>query len=685
MNRNFFMARKIAFILIVASVILSMLSSPMLIYRNSNSISPEQTIASPLSPKASAVYMELFVSPNGSDTNSGNITHPLKTIDKAREMVSENLSSMTGDIIVWIRGGEYVLDSPLMFTQNDSGQNGYDVIYAAYPNETPIISGGVSVNGWVRNQTGSNVWVANSPIADFRQLYINGVRAIRARGPPTMIESTDADGHKLNDLSITRWNNLNDVEFVYKTLWTLPRIRIHWYYTIKNVLIMQQPAYAFARAKSADISSPTWIENAIELLDEPGEFYLDKSTGKLYYIPREGETMETAKVIVPNIETLLQIEGNQTHKASNLKFQGLNFQYATWLEPNQFGTCFVDLQANVFVILNGTVKSHKMSPGNIRLRFAERVSIENCTFSKFGSGGVDLQRGTNNIAVVGNTFKDLSGIAIQIGELDLPFINATDPRAVRDILVMNNYITNCSVEYMGGPGIFTGYVRNVRIEHNTISNLPYTGISLGWGWSGATTVMANNTIKYNRIYGVMNFLADGGGIYTLSTQEGTNVSYNVIHDSGWNGLYPDERTNGTTWTFNVVYDTFNSIQNHIMFYDEMGNDAYALNNISNNYLEKYPVFAIPKGWDQTEAKQQIYGLKPGDAEFPQWIVDMSGVEPQYRHLIPENEWYWKYNPIKGNPNIFMSNIALSFGMLFSIAGIGIIQLILINKRRSISR
>ena len=632
-------------------------------------------------PRPSATFMEIYASPNGSDTNSGNFTHPLKTIAKARDLVSANLSSMTGDIIVWIRGGVYTLDESLVFGQNDSGKNGYNVIYRAYPGETPIISGGVSVSGWQSNGTGSNIWVANSPISDFRQLYVNGVRAVRARGPPTMIATTEGDGHKLNDISITKWKNLNDVEIVYKTLWTLPRIRIYGYYSIKNILLMQEPAYSFARAKSADIGAPTWIENAIELLDKPGEFYLDKSTGKIYYIPRLGESLDTAEVIVPKIQTLLKIEGNQTEKVSNLKFQGLHFQYATWLEPNQFGTCFVDLQANVFATLDGTVKSLKMSPGNVYMRFAEQISIQNCTFSKLGSAGLDLQRGVNNVAVIGNTFKDLSGIAIQIGELDLPLITPTDPRAVRDILIVNNYITNCSVEYMGGPGIFTGYVRNVRIEHNSISNLPYTGISLGWGWSGATTVMANNTIKFNRMYGVMNYLADGGGIYTLSTQEGTNVSYNVIHDCGWNGLYPDERTNGTTWTYNVVYNTFNSIQNHIMFYDELGSDAFALNNISNNYLETYPIFAIPKGWKDTEAKQQIFGLKPGDPDFPQWIVDMSGVEPEYRSLIPENEWYWNYNQITSQPNMFMQNPAIFWGMLSAIIAIGCIQLYILNKRR----
>ena len=260
---------------------------------------------------------------------------------------------------------------------------------------------------------------------------------------------------------------------------------------------------------------------------------------------------------------------------NHLKIQGLQFQHGTWLESNTYGTNFVDLQANVFMILEGTARSGKPTPGNIILRYTNGVWLENCTFCHLGATGIDLQRGTQNTRFIGNVVKDVSGIGIQIGETALPHVSPSDPKAVVDNWIINNYITNCSVEYRGGPGIFTGYVRNTRIEHNTISNICYTGISVGWGWSATLTVCANNTVLHNRIYGVMTYLYDGGGIYTLSTQPGTKVNYNVIHDSGWNGLYPDERTNSTQWVGNVVYRCFNTYQNHIMFYDDFDDKAKA--------------------------------------------------------------------------------------------------------------
>ena len=170
------------------------------------------------------------------------------------------------------------------------------------------------------------------------------------------------------------------------------------------------------------------------------------------------------------------------------------------------------------------------------------------------------------------------------------------------------------------------------------------------------TVCANNSVLYNRIYGVMNYLSDGGGIYTLSTQPGSNFSYNVIYDCGWNGLYPDERTNSTTWTYNVIWDTRNSIQDHNRFFENTSDPhPYSWNNISKNYLELQPTFAVPPNWWNLEGVNQIYNQRPGTSDFPQWIYNMSGVEPAYAGLVPTNEWHWQYispseivNPIGSN-------------------------------------
>ncbi len=285
-----------------------------------------------------------------------------------------------------------------------------------------------------------------------------------------------------------------------------------------------------------------------------------------------------------------------------------------------------------------------MSPGNIYASYTHHLDFINCTFSKLGTTGLDLRIGNNNSQIYGCKFIDISGNALQVGSVDdISARNKTlSSHSTLNIIIMNNYITNCSADYMAGCGIFAGYIRDSRIEHNSISNLPYTGISLGWGWSAQETVSGNNTVKYNHLYGIMNFLKDGGAIYTLSTSPGTNISYNVIHDCGWNALYPDQRTNQTTWSYNVVWDVENSFHDHSKF--EEGH----WNNISNNYLETYP--KSMSTWYPERDEDQIFGLSPGDSDFPSDIVNDAGVESEYSHLIPENEVYWQYERTKSQFN-----------------------------------
>jgi hypothetical protein len=627
------------------------------------------------------IMMELYVSPDGDDLNWGNDTHPFKTIERAQEEVQINCTDMDGDIIVWIHEGTYRITETLFFNQSDSSSNGFNIIYRNHNNEEVIISGGVPVTGWVLGANG--IWQASTSVEDFRQLYVNGSRVTRARGEPTMIISSDGDGHRLSDTSIASWGNPQHIEIVYNDIWTLPRIHIQSFSADKKRIYMQQPAYGYARTKGGTvITDPEWIENAFELLNEPGEWYFNNHSGIVYYKPRAFEDMSTVEVIAPYVDTLVEIEGNSTEKVKNLYFQGLNFQHSTWLEPNRYGQGFVDLQANVYLTYAGSDLGTSMSPGSVITRFASNILFENCSFMHLGAGGLDFQEGSNQSSVYGSVFNDISGIGVQIGEVSHPEYTPENPRTVRNINVINNYIVNCSVEYMGGPGIFTGYVRNIRIEHNSISNLPYTGISCGWGWSPLVTVCANNSIKFNHIYGVMNYLIDGGGIYTLSTQAGTNVSYNVIHDSGWNGLYPDERTNQTYWTYNVIWDTDNNILDHTMYEESIWNVMV------NNYAEDYPKYLWV--WYPDRDGDQIWGLRPGDTGFPQWIVDMAGVQPEYRHLIPENEQYWQYraqfqqNGLAGNPIVFL---LIVFGLI-AFTGLGlyaILRPIQPNKIASVNR
>ncbi|MHA1791071.1 MAG: right-handed parallel beta-helix repeat-containing protein [Promethearchaeota archaeon] len=597
------------------------------------------------------VMRSFHVSLDGNDSWSGNETFPFRTVGRAQQAVRGLASNMTGDIIVYIHGGVYYLDSTLEFNESDGGSGGYNVIYENYNDEDVVLSGGKRITGWATDD--GKVWHVHCDVQDFRQFYVNDRRVVRARGDVTFIKDSTGDGLEANDNRMESWSNIQEVEFVFKREWTLPRIRVDR--VDENKIYMQQPAYYLARNKpGVGIKSPEWIENAYSLLDEPGEWYLDKSADTLYYIPRDGEYMANATTIVPVLEEIIKIDGDSSNIVNNLQFIGLSFQHGSWLRPNQYSTCHPDVQANVILMIEDHEKKYEMSPGNIVMKYAEHVSFINCSFIHLGTTALDLQEGTRYSRIIGNVFKDISGTGIQVGSIKHSFSDLDDPRYVKNIDIINNYITNCCVEYMGGCGIFTGYVRNVRIEHNTLSNLPYTGISVGWGWSSKVTVLGNNSIKYNLIYAVMTYLHDGGGIYTLSTQPGTNVSYNVIHDSGHNGLYPDERTNQTTWTFNVVYDTFNSFLDHTMY------EESRWNVVKNNYLETYPKYLWV--WYPDRDDDQIWGLRPGDEGFPQDILSQAGLEQQYQHLVPLNESYWHYTSENELKRV-ADDYTLSLGMI----------------------
>lgn len=522
---------------------------------------------------------KFFVAPKGSDSNEGTLESPFCSIKRVKEAVRESMQASVDDYTVFIKDGTYLLSEPLIFNYLDGGREESKVTYRAYKNDKVIFSGGIKVEGWTLHE--KNIWKAKCPVEDTRQFYADSRRMNRARGDADFKEKIKDWGHLAKTKDMENWQNIKDIEIVYKDWWTLPRLHVE---EIKgNKVIMQQPSFMLARTKAGrQIGVPTWIENAYELLTDPGEWYLDKKEKMLYFIPPEGKNPNEMECIVPSISSLLQVRSSSDNPVKNLEFHGIAFSHATWLGPNQHGVGMPEVQANVFLILEGDEKRRVMTPGNVYAEHVENLSFIRCKFMHLGGAGLDLRHGVKNSLVEGCKFHDISGSGIQVGEIYHPEYTRDSPGAVVNIGIKNNLITKCAREYKGGCGIFTGYVQNVSIEHNEVCNLPYTGISLGWGWSCDPTVCKENSIRFNHIHSVMQELIDGGGIYTLSLQPGTVVEGNHVHDSGWNGLYPDERTAQTIWKDNVVYRCKYSIQDHTLIGPEH-------NEIAGNYLDVPPL------------------------------------------------------------------------------------------------
>ena len=555
-----------------------------------------------------------YVSPSGSDNNGGTINSPFKTLLKARDAIRSVNSNMSADIYVYLRAGTHTLDSTLTLTSSDKGTNGHRIYYKAYPGETPVISGGVSVANWSLHDASKNIYRANIGTSfDSRHLYVDGVRAIRARG------NNFPGGFTVSSTNITlpgagvyanmgSWVNIRDIEMVgyQDNCWKYPRCPIA---SISgNTLNMASPCYQkiFANPGWA-MNQVAWVENAYELLDAAGEFYINRTDGCIYYKPRPGESMSTSRFIIPKLEALVNLTGTATDKISNITFDGLTFAYTTWLRPNSTQGYPV-AQAG---IMDGDVKT----PGSFSGSNAQYIDVLNCTFNKLGNVGVNFDQGSKNCKVASSCFTDISSEAVMVGDFGFADHHQSDRNLVSaNDTIYNNYIDACGIEYKGNPGITVGYVDGIDIEYNTLTNLPYSGISVGWGWGVSddsyTPVARNNKISHNYISNYMQVLKDGGGIYTLGQQDNSTMDNNYIEgqnnvfayyylDNGTAGYYVGHNVclqrggSGASWavllnndcgTGQAYYSTHNNSVD-ALFYDSgftVENRGFS-NGVNNNY------------------------------------------------------------------------------------------------------
>ena len=508
----------------------------------------------------------VYVAVDGNDDNPGTAAQPFATIEHARDVIRTINSTMRGPIVVYIHGGTYPVSQAIQFSQEDSGQNGYDVIYRAVNGETPIFSGGMDVNGW-KQVPNSQMWKTILPdVKGFRQLYINGIRAQRAASPEPITglrwqagNFSDKDGivveaNKLPDLSRPQ-----DLELHWIYDWNDMRLlveRIEKNSDGTETIWMKQPYFSYGLwMKTRDPNNthkwyprfdvPFYLENDFELLDNPGEWYYNSDSHELFYLPRDGENMNTAKAIIPQTQSLIEISGGIVgQEVHNISFEGLSFNYAGWTRASEIGT--VGWAAQDLIRNPGWGNySEEMTPAHVQINSAHDIRIERCRFEHLGAVGLGLINNVYNVTVQGNLFHDISDGAIIVGHWNDAYITTPSIQAAsHNNLIADNLIKDVGVEYWGAPAITAYYVNNIEVVHNEISNVPYTGISFGWGWSSTTdsTTSHDNYIAYNLITDLTQRARDGGGIYTLGQQPGTMIEGNVIRrmKGDYACLYPDE-------------------------------------------------------------------------------------------------------------------------------------------------
>jgi hypothetical protein len=540
-----------------------------------------------------------YASPTGTGTQCS-VQQPCSLLS-AQDRVRAATPTMTGDISVRLFAGTYRLTSPLIFSQSsgDGATGNYRVVYEANPGAHPIISGGRAVTGW-QQVTGTNQWRASVPTGfDTRQVYVNGVRAARAASDPTQ-PLPDAltkvgTGYTTSGTTIASWGNPSDIEFVYELSWVRDRCGVASITgTTTKTIVMDQPCFDNLTKGTVGqkIGNPTYVENARELLDQPGEWYLDRSASTIYYIPRTGEDLATAQVEAGDLTVLSYISG-ESSPLRNLTLRGLTFAYAGWTGPNG-GDGFCDIQANYRFTGAGASLSQGLclrydppgscpygnwtpDPASVAVYGTDGLVLERNTFVHLGAAGVQIgvAGGTfpNNTTIVGNVFRDTSGSGLLVGGVDNPTGQDTD-NLPRNTTITNNWISNVGAEHAGAVGLFQGYTHNSVVQHNQVNGVPYTGISSGWGWGYHPTVTSGTMILANLVFDHMLHLPDGGGIYlegsqgpgpnaptvqngVLDPQGGGVVAYNFIHGQRNHiafSIYPDEGSRFLALDHNVLFD-----------------------------------------------------------------------------------------------------------------------------------
>ncbi|WP_326680779.1 right-handed parallel beta-helix repeat-containing protein [Streptomyces sp. NBC_01237] len=512
----------------------------------------------------------LYAAPDGRGT-SCTVSRPC-TLEGARDLARTESGR---DVRVLLKGGTYRLAEPLKLGADDSGKNGRTVTWAAAPGARPVLSGGRDLTGWQRNA--DRTWTASVPAGVTpRQLFIDGERAVRARGgacAAAVCDATTTGMTGANATGIAQWQRPTDAEAVVRVRWRNYHCRIAG--VSGDIMTFAQPCWTNS-ASGTDRTGPAWdsttvdstrysgvafFENAPELLDTPGEFTWNSQDRTVTYLPRKGENMRRAQAVTPHTEQLLVLDG-----AHDIAVSGIGFAYAAYRQPGT-DEGYAGMQAGLTLTgATGPVdhagRYYTKPAAALTVRGGQRVSIDGARFDHLGGAGAILEAGTKDSTLTRSAFTDLSSGAVYVGDTEpLPGTALAGERNT----VSYNTIHRSGVEYTDSVGIWAGYEAELTVDHNTLRHLPYSGISVGWGWNqpeAQKSVLRDNRVTDNRITDVMEVAQeqhDGGAIYTQGAQPGTVLSGNYINRSAFgnterdgNGIYLDEQSSHILVEKNVI-------------------------------------------------------------------------------------------------------------------------------------
>lgn len=544
---------------------------------------PVQTVAS-MEKETNGIY--LYVDALAASGGDGSYASPFNNVADAVTATGGYAQSTGNNIYVICMPGEYYISETLNFPSTKFNGNN-NITFTSYNrNDKARFTGGQKITGFELFDSTKNIYRAKTPSGiTSRQLYVNGVRAEKARSESGLTDaynirklsdgtyitadeytalkeadpsaSASAVGIRTTDTFLKDYKRINDIELVFYEQWTNPRCQVS---SITDngdgtiLLVMDQRGWTYMSNKSStSVTVPVYIENALELLDSEGEWYHDSVDGYVYYKPRFFENIKSAEVVMPVTEKLITVSGTENRIAKNLLFDSLEFTETTWMRPSTT-TGHSDAQNN-HLRERPDVSIDVLPDATIEVNFADNVDFTNCSFNRMGTTALKMTGGIKNCDVVGNEFYELSAGGINLGEPAgemSKVINPTDQKyIITNNNITDNYIHKYGIDYMSAAGISAGFVENTNILRNEIFDSPYSGMHIGYGWANydsTGTATKNLHIKNNYIHNVLNHqLFDGGAIYLNGATGGTTqnpnlICENYIEDQGNypGAIYPDE-------------------------------------------------------------------------------------------------------------------------------------------------
>jgi hypothetical protein len=550
---------------------------------------------------------DIYVSPHGNDKAAGTHHAPLQTLEQAIKQAREwrRLQSpeIKGGINIILEEGTYLSYKTIFIRPEDSGTPDSPTTISATPGSRVVISGGIPVKHWkqgcednrIPQELRHKIWVAEAPhignrILEARQMWINGTKAQRASQFPDGVMERMIDFNPEKETmtiptpQIPNIESVSQLEMIVHQRWAIAILRVKEM-TIKG----KQTIVRFHQPESQLEFSHPWpqpvingekgnssfcLVNALQLLDQPGEWYQDYPSGRIYYYPHPEEDMTKAEVIIPALETLMAINGTLERPVKHISFKNISFEHTSWMRPSYQG--HVTLQGGFHLL--DAYKLHE--PGlpekaelenqawiarpkaAIRVICGHNINFNHCTFQHLAATGVDYERATSASTIESCHFTDIGGTALLVGtfpdggfETHIPYKPFHKGDLCTDITIQNNLINEVTNEDWGCVGIGAGYVKNIRIIHNEVCHVNYSGICVGWGWTSLESGMSGNRIEANYVHHFARRLYDAGGLYTLSNQPGSVMRNNRIeyltdapyatNDRAFY-IYFDEATNGYT-------------------------------------------------------------------------------------------------------------------------------------------